>query len=164
MVTVRYESTGDRDRNLPIDASNSTTSAAAQFRLRDTIECCRRSNLVAESALARLMRGLRREPHDYRSSLQVFVDLQPERVSSELGLEKLGAERGARNEPASRSTAFDEVEHAIIERIEAEKKSAYGTLLDEQNVYAERLSNLDIEGRLSLIQQAAPEAIGNLRA
>jgi hypothetical protein len=37
-------------------------------------------------------------------------------------------------------------------------------LLDEQLVYAERLAGLDFEARFALIEQAAPEAIGSLRA
>jgi hypothetical protein len=110
------------------------------------------------------MRGLRREPHDYRSSLQVFPDLNVARVASELELERQGTERGARSEPASGSTGFDDVELAVIERIEAEKKSAHGVLLEELRVYAERLTGLDFEGRFGLIEQAAPEAISSLRA
>lgn len=120
--------------------------------------------MPTESALARLMKGLRREPHDYRSSLQIFPDLNVARVASELEIERQGAERGARNEPAAGSTGLDDVEHAIVERIEAEKKSAHGLLLDELRVYAERLTGLDFEGRFGLIEQAAPEAITSLRA
>jgi hypothetical protein len=120
--------------------------------------------LPTESVLARLMKGLRREPHDYRSSLQVFLDLNVSRVASELELERQGAERGARNEPDSASTGLDDVELVVIERIEAEKKGAQGVLLDELRVYAERLTGLDFEGRFGLIGQPAPEAIGSLRA
>jgi hypothetical protein len=92
--------------------------------------------LLTETALARLMKGLRREPHDYRSSLQVFADLNVVRLASV----------------------------AVVDRIEAEKKSAQGVLLDEQRVYTERLTGLDFEARFALIEQAAPEAIGSLRA
>lgn len=117
-----------------------------------------------ESALARLMNGLRREPHDYRASLQVFPDVNVPRIASELDLESQASERGARDEPASASTGFDDIELAVIERIEAEKKTAQGVLLDELRVYAERLTRLDFEGRFGLIEQAAPEAIGSIRA
>ncbi len=78
-----------------------------------------------DSALTRLVSGLRREPHDFRSSLQVFPDLNVGRIASELALETRGAERGAKNEPPSASAALDEVEVSIIERVEAEKKSAH---------------------------------------
>jgi hypothetical protein len=110
------------------------------------------------------MRGLRREPHDYRSSLQVFDDLNIARVASELELERKGAERGSRNEPDPGSSGRDDVELAIIERIQAEKKGAHGLLLEEFRVYRDRLSVLDFEGRFSLIEQAAPEAVGSIRA
>src|SRR5205085_2017402 len=86
------------------------------------------------------------------------------RVASELALESHGAERGSRNEPSVGSAGFDDVELAVIERVEAEKKSAQGDLLDELRVYAERLTGLDFESRFGLIEQAAPEAIGSLRA
>jgi hypothetical protein len=52
----------------------------------------------------------------------------------------------------------------VIERVEAEKRSALGVLLDWLRVYAERLTGLDFEGRFGLIEQAAPEAISSLRA
>jgi hypothetical protein len=110
------------------------------------------------------MKGLRREPHDYRSSLQVFPDLNVARVASELELERHGAERGARNEPATGSSGFDDLERAVIERIEAEKKNALGVLHEELRVYAERFTGLDFEGQFGLIGQAAPEAISSLRA
>ena len=80
--------------------------------------------MLTETALGRLMKGLRREPHDYRSSLQVFADLNVVRLASELELESRGAERGARNEPATTSSGSDDIELAVVDRIEAEKKSA----------------------------------------
>jgi len=81
-----------------------------------------------------------------------------------MALAAVAAERGARDEPASDSVACDDVENRIIERIEAEKHSAHGLLLDELRTYQERLTGLDFEGRFGTIRQAAPAAVSEFRA
>jgi len=50
-----------------------------------------------KSALSRLVNGLKREQHDYRVSLDVFPALNTDKLASDLGLAKAGAERGARD-------------------------------------------------------------------
>jgi len=69
----------------------------------------------------------------------VFPDLNVGRIAADLELERHAAERAARNEPLTNSTGLDEIELSVIERVESEKKSAHGTLLDELEVYGERL-------------------------
>jgi len=110
------------------------------------------------------MNGLKREQHDYRASLEVFPALNVDKLAADLGLTRAGAERGSREEPASDTVAFDDVENRIVERVEAEKNAAHGTLLDELRTYRERLSGLDFEGRFGTIRQAAPAAVGEFRA
>jgi hypothetical protein len=117
-----------------------------------------------KSALSRLVNGLKREQHDYRVSLDVFPVLNTDKLARDLGLAKAGAERGAREEPASDTLAFDDVENAIVERVEAEKNVAHGMLLDEVRTYKERLTGLDFEGRFGAIRQAAPAAVSEFRA
>ena len=87
------------------------------------------------SALARLLNGLKREQHDYRPSLEVFPILNIDTLASDMALAPTGAERGAREEPASDSIVFDDVENRVIERVEAEKNAAHGLLLDELRTY-----------------------------
>jgi hypothetical protein len=120
--------------------------------------------LRPKSALARLVNGLRREPHDYRPSLEVFPVLNVDKLAADLGLAQAGAKRGARNEPATDSGTFDDVENRIVERIEAENNAAHGTMLDEIRTYKERLTGLDFEGRFATIRQAAPAAVSEFRA
>jgi hypothetical protein len=117
-----------------------------------------------KSALSRLVNGLKREQHDYRVSLDVFPVLNIDKLAADMELAKTGAERGAREEPASDTLAPDDIEHAIIERVEAEKNAAHGTLLDEVRTYKERLTGLDFEGRFGAIRQAAPAAVSEFRA
>jgi hypothetical protein len=75
------------------------------------------------------------EQHDYRPSLEVFPALNIDKLAGEMALATTGAGRGAREEPASDSSAFDDVENRIIERVEAEKNAAHGLLLDELRTY-----------------------------
>ena len=116
------------------------------------------------SALARLLNGLKREQHDYRPSLEVFPVLNIDKLASDMALAPTGAERGTREEPASDSIAFDDVENRIIERAEAEKNASHCILLDELHTYKERLTSLDFEGRFGTIRQAAPAAVSEFRS
>src|SRR3981081_2049384 len=116
-----------------------------------------------KSALSRLVNGLKREQHDYRVSLDVFPVLNIDKLARDLALAKTGAERGAREEPASDTLALDDIESAVIERVEAEKNAAHGTMLDEVRTYKERLTGLDFEGRFGTLRQAAPAAVSEFR-
>jgi hypothetical protein len=120
--------------------------------------------LAVSSALARLVGGLKREQHDYRASLEVFPALNIAKLAADLGVGKMGAQRGANEEPSSDSAVFDDIETRIVERVEAEKNSAHGIVLDELHLYKERLSGLDFEGRFATIRQAAPAAVTEFRA
>jgi hypothetical protein len=116
------------------------------------------------SALGRLLHGLKREQHDYQASLELFPALNIDKLADDIGLATLGADRGSREEPASDSVVFDEVENRIVERVETEKNAAHGLLLDQLRTYQERLSGLDFEGRFGTIRQAAPAAVTEFRA
>ena len=104
------------------------------------------------SALGRLLHGLKREQHDYRASLELFPALNIDKLADDMGLATLGTDRGSREEPASDSVVFDEVENRILERVETEKNAAHGLLLDQLRTYQERLSGLDFEGRFGTIR------------
>ena len=91
--------------------------------------------LAVSSALARLVGGLKREQHDYRASLEVFPALNVAKLAADLAVGKMGAQRGANEEPSSDSAVFDDIETRIIERVEAEKNSAHGIVLDELHLY-----------------------------
>jgi hypothetical protein len=119
---------------------------------------------MQRSALGRLLHGLKREQHDYQASLELFPALNIDKLADDMLLATLGADRGAREEPASDSVVFDEVENRILERVETEKNAAHGSLLDQLRTYQERLSGLDFEGRFGTIRQAAPAAVTEFRA
>src|ERR1700722_2162859 len=121
------------------------------------------TELAARSSLARLVGGLKREQHDYRASLDVFPALNVAKLAADLKVGQLGAQRGAEEDPSG-PPVLDDVETLIVDRIEAEKNSAHGILLDELHLYKERLSGLDFEGRFATIRQAAPAAVSEFRA
>jgi hypothetical protein len=117
-----------------------------------------------QSAIARLLSLVNQPRHDYRPSTDIFLELNVDRIADELALAKSGAERGAAERPAQDAQTLDDVEHRIVERIEAHKQDAHTLYLEHLHTYDERLAALDFEGRFSVIQQAAPEAVGDFRA
>jgi hypothetical protein len=116
------------------------------------------------SAIARIRALLSQPTHAYRPATTVFLDLSVDRVADELRLVVQGSQRGAQNRPSSDAQTMDDVEHQIVERIEAHKQDANGIYLDHLHTYDERLTALSFEERFATIQQAAPEAVGDFRA
>jgi len=116
------------------------------------------------SAIARIRALLTNPTHPYRPATTIFLDLSVDRIADELRLAARGSERGAENRPTSDARTMDDVEHQIVERIEAHKQDANVLYLDHLHTYDERLNALSFEERFATIQQAAPEAVGDFRA
>jgi hypothetical protein len=117
-----------------------------------------------QSAIARLLGMLRQPHHEYRPTTEVFADLDTDRIATELRLANHGSERGAANRPAQTAQAFDDIENKVIERAESHKQAAHALYLRHLETYDERLTALNFEERFAIIQQAAPEAVGDFRA
>jgi hypothetical protein len=116
------------------------------------------------SPIARIRALLNQPTHSYRPATTIFLDLNVDRVAEELQLVTRGTERGSQNRPTADAQTFDDVEHQIVERIEAHKQDAHGIYLDYLHTYDERITALSFEERFATIQQAAPEAVGDFRA
>jgi len=116
------------------------------------------------ASLERLAKGLMQAPHDGRPSLHVFPDVSVDAIARDLKVVQGGNESGKLELPSSSSGGLDETEHAIIERIFSDRKTAHHTLVDELQTYTQRLTALDFHGRFTVIQQAAPEAVTEFRA
>jgi hypothetical protein len=116
------------------------------------------------SPLARIRALLNQPTHSYRPATTIFLDLNVDRVVEELQLVARGTERGSQNRPTADAQTFDDVEHQIVERIEAHKQDAHAIYLDHLHTYDERITALSFEERFATIQQAAPEAVGDFRA
>ena len=76
-----------------------------------------------------------------------------------MNLEKVGAQKGEKNQPSAESQIPDEIETQIQERIEAAKSTANESAENQIHSYNERISNLDFEGHFSELRQAGPIAI-----
>src|SRR5271170_5928402 len=116
------------------------------------------------SPIARIRALLNQPTHSYRPATTIFLDLNVDRVAEELQLVTRGTERGSQNRPTADAQTFDDVEHQIVERIEAHKQDAHGIYLDYLHTNDERITALSFEERFATIQQAAPEAVGDFRA
>lgn len=116
------------------------------------------------SAIARIRALLNQPTHSYRPATTIFLDLNVDRVAEELQLVPRGTERGTQNRPTADAQTFDDVEHQVVERIEAHKQDAHAIYLDQLHTYDERITALSFEERFATIQQAAPEAVGDFRA
>jgi hypothetical protein len=116
------------------------------------------------SAVARIRALLNQPTHSYRPATTIFLDLNVDRVAEDLQLVARGTERGEQNRPTAGAQTFDDVEHQVVERIEAHKQDAHSIYLDQLHTYDERITALSFEERFAIIQQAAPEAVGDFRA
>ncbi len=116
------------------------------------------------SPIARLWALLNKPPHDYRPATTTFVDLNVDKLADDLKLTSLGKERGSQNRPASDAQTMDDVEHLIIERIEAHKQDSHAVYQDHMHTYDERMTSLSFEELFATIQQTAPEAVGDFEA
>ena len=116
------------------------------------------------SAIARIRALLRQPTHHYRPATTIFLDLNVDRIAYEMQLAARGTERGAQNRPTNDAQTLDDVEHQIVERIEAHKQDSHTIYLDHLHTYDERVTALSFEERFATIQQAAPEAVGDFRA
>lgn len=118
----------------------------------------------ARKAIGRLVALLGDSQHPYKPSTQVFLDLNVEKIATDMRLTELGTERGTADRPPSSAKTHDDVEHRIIERLESHKQDAHGIFQQHLETYDDRTAALDFEGRFSVIQQAAPQAVGEFTA
>jgi len=120
--------------------------------------------VTRRSPFGRLMEGLLRAPHDYRPSIEVFPNLDVGKVAEELELEDRGRQRAGSRGDGRKASGPDDIETEIWERIERENKHAHDIVQDELRTHDERLAGLDIAGRLSGIELAAPACVADIHA
>jgi hypothetical protein len=116
------------------------------------------------SAIARIRALLTQPTHPYRPATTIFLDLNVDRIADDMQLVERGTKRGSQNRPTSDAQTLDDVEHQIVERVEAHKQDSYTIYLDHLHTYDDRVTALSFEERFATIQQAAPEAVGDFRA
>jgi len=119
---------------------------------------------MANSALSKLIETFKTPQHDYKLNTEIFGQFDAEKVAKELNLEKIGAEKGTKNQPSADSQIPDEIESQIQERIEAAKSTANEAAENQILTYNERISNLFFEGHFSELRQAGPLAISDIQS
>jgi hypothetical protein len=117
-----------------------------------------------QSAIAQLLGLLGQPPRAYRPTTEIFLDLNVNRVADNLNLAIDGSDRGAGNRPSADAETFDDIEHQVVEVIETHKQDAHSIYLEHLHTYDERLTALNFEERFAIIQQAAPESVGEFGA
>jgi hypothetical protein len=117
-----------------------------------------------QSPIARIRALLNQPTHPYRPATTIFLDLNVDRVADDMKLAERGTERGSQDRPTTDAQTLDDVEHQVVERVEAHKQDAHTLYLDHLHTYDERVTALSFEERFATIQQAAPEAAGDFRA
>lgn len=115
-------------------------------------------------ALNRLWESVRADSHDFSKLTETFPNLDVEKVAKSMELAERGAERGSANQPPKTAKPWDEVELAIIERVEGVRKSSHQLLEDQLQLYGERLTSLDFEGQFGTIMQANATSISDFKA
>lgn len=101
--------------------------------------------------------------HFYVPTLDIFQDINSEKIIKSLDIEKRAISRGEDNEPPLGSDSFDHVELEIIDHIESLKKQDKNILTNHLDTYAERLSSLNFEGRLIDIELEVQNSISELK-
>lgn len=117
-----------------------------------------------KSGLEKLLGLLNQPHHDYRPATEVFLDLDIDRIADDLDLPHHGQARGAKERPAEDAQTLDDIEHQIVERAESHKQAANSIYVEHLHTYDARLAALNFEERFAIIQQAAPEAVGEFGA
>lgn len=119
---------------------------------------------MTNSALSKLIETFKTPQHDLKLNTEIFGQFDADKVAKELNLEKIGTEKGTKNQPSADSQIPDEIETQIQERIEAAKSTANESAENQIHTYNERISNLDFEGHFSELRQAGPIAISDIDA
>lgn len=114
--------------------------------------------------LNRLRESLRESNHDFRASTQLFSSLDVAKIDRDMDLAGRGKQRGEVNQPPKAAKILDDVEHAIVERVEDEKKAAHHTLEDNLQLLSGRLASLDFEEQFGLIRQANAASVSDFKA
>jgi hypothetical protein len=140
------------------------TNGHRQGRAQPILDFLMSAPGTRQSPFARIRALLNQPTHQYRPATTIFLDLNVDRVAGEMRLAERGTERGKQNRPTTDAQTLDDVEHQVVERIEAHKQDAHTLYLDHLHTYDERVTALSFEERFATIHQAATEAVSDFRS
>lgn len=110
------------------------------------------------------MEKVRESSHEFVVTTEIFPDLDVERVARDMNLAEEGKARGSLNQPPKSSKSLDDIELAIVGRVQDARSTAYNNLEDQLQLFAGRLGSLDFEGQFSDIHKANAEGVSNFKA
>ncbi len=97
------------------------------------------------------------------SSINEFLPLDLVRIKKNLRIAERATENGSRELPSTTSDELDDVESEIINTIEAERSRCLNEFNSNLTTYNQRLSNLNIQTRLSQVTLASRQALGDFK-
>lgn len=116
------------------------------------------------SAIQALKDFLGDRPHNYLPSTMQFLELDLGKVAKELRLEEIGAERGKEHKPPATALSFDDVESAVVSRIEGERRACHDNFQSEIATFHQRLAALNIQRHFTSVQADTRRAISEFKA
>jgi hypothetical protein len=108
--------------------------------------------------MAGIFNSLQEAPHGFKPSLTTFQELNVNLAKKDLRIDERAESRAKDDEPPLGSSSFDPVENEVIDYVDSVKSRDRQTLSDNLEVYTDRLSALNFEGRLSDIDIGIQEA------
>ncbi|TGQ72975.1 hypothetical protein EN804_03575 [Mesorhizobium sp. M8A.F.Ca.ET.161.01.1.1] len=118
----------------------------------------------AFDGLNRILEKVRETSHDFVVTTEIFPNLDVDRVARDMKLAEEGQARGAADQPSKSSKSLDDVELAIVSKVQDTRNTAYNNLEDQLHSFASRLGGLDFEGQFSDIHKANAEGVSNFKA
>lgn len=115
-------------------------------------------------SLNKLYDSLRESSHDFRITTDPFPPLDADKLTKSMEIERKAAENGKANVPAINAKDFDDVERAIIERVENQRDDAFQILEAQLHTYATRLRNLDFDGHFGQIEMTNHSSVEDFQA
>lgn len=114
-------------------------------------------------SIKKLQAYLRKFPHDFVPSTLEFMSFDLKKLKLDMDLTERGRKRGAVNIPPPKSTAFDEVEMEIIDRIQTQLKVDRQVYDSTMSAYGQRLYGLGLQEYVSEIKTLALGALAEFR-
>ena len=102
--------------------------------------------------------------HDYASGPGLFPQLDLDRISKRLNIEREAKFRGEQEIPPSATKVFDDVEQRIVTSIESEIKQSHQLYTDHLKTYGDRIQSLDFQAKYMEIAAAAESAVSDFKA
>ncbi len=112
----------------------------------------------------RLLEKVRESSHDFVVTTEIFPNLDVERVARDMNLVEEGNNRGVLEQPSKSSKSLDDIELAVVGKVQDAKSTAYNNLEDQLQLFAGRLGSLDFEGQFSDIHKANAEGVSDFKA